>query len=50
MMDRTTGSSRGFGFVTFEKEASVDSVMKEQHEIMGKFVETKRAEPRDARG
>ena len=36
-------------FVTFEKEESVDTVMKLEHEIMGKYVETKRAEPRDSR-
>lgn len=48
MVDRNTGSSRGFGFVTFEKEESVEIVMKLEHEIMGKYVETKRAEPRDS--
>lgn len=37
-----------FSFVTFEKEESVDMVMKLEHEIMGKYVETKRAEPRDS--
>lgn len=36
-------------FVTFEKEDSVEAVMSVEHEIMGKYVETKRAEPRDAR-
>ena len=50
MVDRNTGSSRGFGFVTFEAEAAVQAVMGQQHQIMGKFVETKRAEPRDSRG
>jgi hypothetical protein len=35
--------------VTFEKEDSVETVMKLDHEIMGKYVETKRAEPRDSR-
>mmetsp|Transcript_32494 Transcript_32494/g.64466 ORF Transcript_32494/g.64466 Transcript_32494/m.64466 type:complete len:529 (+) Transcript_32494:103-1689(+) len=50
MVDRNTGSSRGFGFVTFEKEDSVEAVMSLEHEIMGKYVETKRAEPRDSRG
>ena len=48
MVDRNTGSSRGFGFVTFEVEETVEQVMKIQHEIMGKYVEIKRAEPRDS--
>jgi RNA-binding protein Musashi len=48
MVDRNTGSSRGFGFVTFEKEETVDKVMKMDHEIRGKYVEIKRAEPRHA--
>lgn len=46
MVDRNTGLSRGFGFVTFEKEDTVDLIMKQEHEIMGKYIETKRAEPR----
>eukprot|EP00601_Ochromonadales_sp_CCMP2298_P032991 CAMPEP_0173363900 /NCGR_PEP_ID=MMETSP1144-20121109/22665_1 /TAXON_ID=483371 /ORGANISM="non described non described, Strain CCMP2298" /LENGTH=223 /DNA_ID=CAMNT_0014313947 /DNA_START=150 /DNA_END=817 /DNA_ORIENTATION=+ len=50
MVDRNTGSSRGFGFVTFEKEESVETVMKQEHEIHNKYVEVKRAEPRDSRG
>lgn len=49
MVDRNTGSSRGFGFITFEKEETVDKVTKQEHEIHGKFVEVKRAEPREAR-
>lgn len=48
MVDRNTGSSRGFGFVTFEKEETVEKVMKVDHELKGKYVEIKRAEPRDA--
>lgn len=47
MVDRNTGSSRGFGFITFEREESVDNAMKSEHEIKGKYVEIKRAEPRD---
>ena len=49
MVDRNTGSSRGFGFVTFEKEETVEKVMKIDHEIRGKYVEIKRAEPREMR-
>jgi heterogeneous nuclear ribonucleoprotein A1/A3 len=48
MVDRNTGSSRGFGFITFEKEETVDKVLKTDHEIKGKYVEIKRAEPREA--
>eukprot|EP01036_Dinobryon_divergens_P022137 gene22137-30373_t len=50
MVDRNTGRSRGFGFITFEREETIDAVMKVENQIMGKYVEIKRAEPRDARG
>ncbi len=50
MVDRNTGSSRGFGFVTFEREETVDRVIKDEHEIKGKRIEIKRAEPRDNAG
>ncbi len=49
MVDRATGSSRGFGFVTFEQVDTVEKVLKASHELKGKFVEIKRAEPRDMR-
>ena len=49
MVDRATNRSRGFGFVTFETEEAVDAVLRNKCEIMGKWVEVKRAEPRDAR-
>ena len=48
MLDRTTQRSRGFGFITFETEEAVDKVLSSEHEIRGKWVEVKRAEPRDA--
>eukprot|EP00603_Paraphysomonas_imperforata_P000960 CAMPEP_0114424926 /NCGR_PEP_ID=MMETSP0103-20121206/6956_1 /TAXON_ID=37642 ORGANISM="Paraphysomonas imperforata, Strain PA2" /NCGR_SAMPLE_ID=MMETSP0103 /ASSEMBLY_ACC=CAM_ASM_000201 /LENGTH=305 /DNA_ID=CAMNT_0001593715 /DNA_START=25 /DNA_END=938 /DNA_ORIENTATION=+ len=48
MFDRKTNRSRGFGFVTFENEESVRTVLSRDHEIMGKYVEIKRAEPRDS--
>uniref|UniRef100_A0A8C8M1Q5 DAZ-associated protein 1 n=1 Tax=Oncorhynchus tshawytscha TaxID=74940 RepID=A0A8C8M1Q5_ONCTS len=39
---------RGFGFITFEAEQSVDQAVNMHfHDIMGKKVEVKRAEPRD---
>jgi heterogeneous nuclear ribonucleoprotein A1/A3 len=47
MYDKKTSRSRGFGFVTFETEEGVQAVLNAEHEIMGKWVEIKRAEPRD---
>lgn len=49
MYDHQTGNSRGFGFVTFVYEATVDRVVElEAHQIMSKHVEVKRAEPKQA--
>lgn len=53
MIDHNTGNSRGFGFVTFASEATVNAVVgpgksNTDHEIMGKSVEVKRAEPKGA--
>nr|AAV91783.1 myocyte enhancer factor 2D/deleted in azoospermia associated protein 1 fusion protein [Homo sapiens] len=40
----------GFGFITFEDEQSVDQAVNMHfHDIMGKKVEVKRAEPRDSK-
>uniref|UniRef100_A0A8C8I5Y4 RRM domain-containing protein n=1 Tax=Oncorhynchus tshawytscha TaxID=74940 RepID=A0A8C8I5Y4_ONCTS len=40
---------RGFGFITFEAEQSVDQAVNMHfHDIMGKKVEVKKAEPRDS--
>ncbi len=47
MVDRSTNRSRGFGFVTFETEEAVETVIKTENTILGKWVEVKRAEPRD---
>ena len=47
MVDRATNRSRGFGFITFEGEESVEAVLRTKNEIQGKWVEVKRAEPRD---
>lgn len=48
MVDHTSGRSRGFGFVTFEEESSVDSVFAagSMHELNGKKVEVKNATPK----
>ncbi|KAL5558706.1 hypothetical protein UlMin_034917 [Ulmus minor] len=45
--DRTTGNPRGFGFVTFSDSASADEALKNNHVILGRTVEVKRAKPRD---
>ena len=46
MVARDTGRSRGFGFVSFQTEDIVDVIMGQNHEIGGKQVELKRAEPK----
>ncbi|KDO22069.1 hypothetical protein SPRG_21082 [Saprolegnia parasitica CBS 223.65] len=47
MFNRETNKSRGFGFVIFETEASVELVLQDKtHVIDGKSVEVKRAVPR----
>mmetsp|Transcript_7337 Transcript_7337/g.12544 ORF Transcript_7337/g.12544 Transcript_7337/m.12544 type:complete len:354 (+) Transcript_7337:65-1126(+) len=48
MYDRDTRRPRGFGFITFENESSVDAVMKKQHTLGDKTVEIKRAEPKQS--
>lgn len=48
MYDQEKKKSRGFGFLSFEDEASVDRVTGEHYiNIHGKQVEIKKAEPRD---
>ncbi|TXG68587.1 hypothetical protein EZV62_003522 [Acer yangbiense] len=48
MLDHITGRSRGFGFVTFETADAVEKVLSwgKIHELGGKQVEIKKAEPR----
>jgi len=50
MFDRQTQRSRGFGFITFQNHGSVEQVFQDEpHELNGKAVEVKRAEPKDSR-
>lgn len=49
MFDRQTQRSRGFGFVTFQEDNVVHEIMMGSHEINGKMVEVKRAEPKENR-
>lgn len=48
MLDHKTGRSRGFGFVTFETEDAVEKIFTDgqMHELGGKQVEIKKAEPK----
>ena len=47
MRDRNTGDPRGFAFVVFQEQATVDLVMTERrHEINHKIVDVKRAQAR----
>ncbi|KAL1538174.1 heterogeneous nuclear ribonucleoprotein 1-like [Salvia divinorum] len=48
MLDHKTNRSRGFGFVTFESEDSVEKIFSDgrMHELGGKQVEIKKAEPK----
>ncbi|KAL6963475.1 hypothetical protein U1Q18_012004 [Sarracenia purpurea var. burkii] len=48
MYDKENDRSRGFGFITFESEEAVDNVLRTKfHNLNNKFVEVKRAEPKD---
>lgn len=49
MKDRASQRSRGFGFVQYDDTEPVDKVMAEyaSHQLDGKWVEVKRAEPKD---
>lgn len=51
MYDQEKKKSRGFGFLSFEDEASVERVTNEHYiNLNGKQVEIKKAEPRDGSG
>ena len=47
MQDKNTQKSRGFGFITFIDEASVERVMndKSKHILHGKWIDCKKAMP-----
>ncbi|KAK9270279.1 hypothetical protein L1049_025856 [Liquidambar formosana] len=48
MHDSSTNRPRGFGFITFDSEESVENVMQNSfHELSGKRVEVKRAVPKE---
>ncbi|GAA0153016.1 hypothetical protein LIER_11352 [Lithospermum erythrorhizon] len=48
MYDHNTQRPRGFGFITYDSEDSVDNVLvKTFHELNGKMVEVKRAVPKE---
>jgi RNA recognition motif-containing protein len=49
MYDRGTNRPRGFGFITYEDEDSVESVLENfnNNYISGKWVECKKATPKD---
>lgn len=45
MKDKVTGKTRGFGFITFQRESSVNTVLScyKNHFIRGKWIDCKRA-------
>ncbi|UZJ54160.1 hypothetical protein CBS101457_003480 [Exobasidium rhododendri] len=51
MMDRETQKPRGYGFVTYDNEATVETLLMGDPLVMdGKIIEIKRATPRNADG
>ena len=49
MREKATGKARGFGFVTFSSERSVESVIRgyDNHSIRGQWIECKLAKPKE---
>lgn len=52
MYDRATGKPRGFGFITYKEESSIDLVLRDKlkHKIRNKWIECKRATPKTTAG
>jgi len=49
MVDKVTGRSRGFGFVTMQDFATIAKIMKERpHSLDGKEIDCKEAVPKEA--
>ncbi|KAJ7550257.1 hypothetical protein O6H91_07G091100 [Diphasiastrum complanatum] len=50
MLDHSSGRSRGFGFIIFDNEQTVDDLLAQgtMHDFAGKQVEIKKAEPKRA--
>lgn len=51
IMERRTGRSKGFGFVTFATEESADRAIQEMHErdVQGRNIVVNKARPREER-
>lgn len=47
MIDRSTGRSRGFGFVRFATGDAVDLALQSPHLLDGAWIDVKRAQPAD---
>jgi hypothetical protein len=50
ILRKPDGSSRGYGFVTFEDEISVEKCLVQEHELNGQHLDCKRANPKEKDG
>lgn len=46
-MRKHDGTSKNYGFVTFDDEMSVEKCLVEEHSLNGRKIEVRRAHPRD---